>query len=77
MIVYATALLPISLLLVPLGLGGILYLWSALIAGFAYAVAAVLAANQPNTRTSRTLLLTSVLHLPALLGSLLLEKVFA
>lgn len=76
MVVYAVALLPISLMLVPLGYGGALYFWAALSAGFGYIAAAANAARRPGARTSRTLLLTSVLHLPVLLGALLLERTF-
>jgi protoheme IX farnesyltransferase len=74
MIVYAVVLIPTSLLLVPLGFGGTLYFWTALLAGSAYAAMSARAASLPGPRTSRALLLTSVLHLPILLGALLLER---
>jgi protoheme IX farnesyltransferase len=77
MIVYAAALVPISLLLVPLGLAGSLYFTCALLAGAAYLAAAFDASRNPGMRSSRTLLLASVLHLPIVLGSLLIERVFA
>jgi len=77
MITYALVLIPVSLLLVPIGLAGGFYFVSALVAGFAYLAAAVIAARDPNQRTSRRLLIVSVLHLPVLLGSLLFERILA
>lgn len=77
MTVYAMMLIPTSLLLVPLGLAGTLYFASALVAGIGYLIAAARAARDPCDATARKLLLASVLHLPVLLGALLVEKVFA
>jgi protoheme IX farnesyltransferase len=77
MVVYALVLIPVSLLLAPLGLAGGFYFGCALFAGIAYVVAAVRAARDPGPRAARTLLIVSVLHLPVLLGSLLLERILA
>jgi protoheme IX farnesyltransferase len=77
MVVYALVLLPVSLLLVPLGLAGGFYYLCALVAGVAYVAAAVNAARDSGARAARTLLIASVLHLPVLLGSLLLERILA
>lgn len=77
MVVYAMILVPISLLLVPLGLAGTLYFVCALIAGAAYLTAATRAAKDTSDSCARKLLLTSVLHLPLLLGALLIERIFS
>jgi protoheme IX farnesyltransferase len=77
MVVYALVLIPVSLLLAPLGLAGGVYFTCALLAGTAYVIAAVKAARDPGARAARALLITSVLHLPVLLGSLLLERIVA
>jgi protoheme IX farnesyltransferase len=77
MVVYAMMLIPTSLLLVPLGLAGTLYFASALLAGAAYLLAAARAAADPSDTCARGLLLASVMHLPFLLGTLLIERVFA
>lgn len=77
MVVYAMMLVPISLLLVPLGLAGTLYFVCALIAGGAYLTAAARAAKDTSDSCARKLLLTSVLHLPLLLGALLIERIFS
>jgi protoheme IX farnesyltransferase len=77
MVVYALVLIPVSLLLAPLGLAGGVYFTSALVAGLAYVAAALRAARDPGVRAARALLIASVLHLPLLLGSLLLERIIA
>jgi protoheme IX farnesyltransferase len=77
MVVYAAILVPISLLLVPMHLAGTLYFVSALLAGIAYLLAATNAARNPSDASARRLLLTSVLHLPLLLGALLVERMFS
>lgn len=77
MVLYAVALIPVALLLVPLGLAGHLYFASGLLAGGAYLAAAIAAARSPGRKTARTLLLVSVFHLPVLLGALLAERCFA
>jgi len=77
MVLYALVLIPVSLMLAPLGLAGGLYFACALVAGTAYVLAALGAARDPAPRAARTLLIASVLHLPVLLGSLLLERILA
>jgi len=77
MVVYALVLIPVSLMLVPLGLAGGFYFACALAAGTAYVLAALRAARDPAPRAARTLLIASVLHLPVLLGSLLFERILA
>jgi protoheme IX farnesyltransferase len=77
MVLYAAALLPVSLSLCPLGLAGEAYFWTALTAGLAYLGASLWAAVQNDTASARRLLLTSVLYLPVLFGGLLLDRVFA
>jgi protoheme IX farnesyltransferase len=69
-VTYALALIPISLLPRQLGLAGDAYFAVALALGLAYLAAAWAFQRDESRRTARWLLLTSLVYLPALFGSL-------
>ena len=71
-VVYALALLPVSLAPPLCGIGGPLYLITALALGLTYLYAGVSWGRNRNTRGARRLLLTSVAYLPLLFGALVL-----
>jgi protoheme IX farnesyltransferase len=75
MVLYAAALLPVSMSVSLLGLAGEAYFWTALVAGLAYLSASAWAAFRNDVASARRLLLTSVLYLPVLFGGLLLDRV--
>lgn len=66
-ILYATALLPVSLLPVVLGLGGTTYFMGALALGLAFLAYSVAFSVSFSAISARRLLLASVVYLPALL----------
>jgi len=70
-LVYAVAVLPVSLWLHALGLGGRYYLAAAVPLGLGFAGAAAWAAWRPSRASSRTLLLASVTYLPLILAALI------
>ncbi len=74
-LLYALALLPISLWLPALGLGGRIYGFCALGLGLAFAGVAAWAARRPSRASARALLLASVSYLPLLLGVLVADHV--
>lgn len=71
-VVYALALLPVSLAPPLCGLGGPGYLFTALILGLIYLYAGVSWGRERSTRGARRLLLTSVVYLPLLFGAMVL-----
>lgn len=71
---YAVALIPISLWLHSLGLGGRVYVFAALPLGLAFAGVAAWAAYKPSRSSARTLLLASVSYLPLLLAALVADR---
>ena len=73
-VIYALALLPISLWLHALGFGGRFYVAIALALGLAFAGVAVWAAMRPSRSSARVLLLSSVSYLPLLLVALVLGR---
>jgi heme o synthase len=73
-VIYAVALLPISLWLYPLGLGGRVYAVVALVLGLAFAGVAIWAARRPSVASARVLLLSSVTYLPLLLIALVADR---
>jgi protoheme IX farnesyltransferase len=75
MVLYALALIPVSLMTTPLGMTGALYFWAALGVGCLYLAASVQAAWNGGRRAARTLLLTSVLYLPLLFAAMLLDRI--
>jgi len=74
MVLYSLALIPVSLMIVPLQLADALYAVLATLAGSGYVLACV-RANRRRTRTAaRAVLLASVLYLPALSAALLIDR---
>ncbi|HLF57918.1 MAG TPA: heme o synthase [Thermoanaerobaculia bacterium] len=72
-VVWALALVPISLMPSAVGLGGTLYLIGAAAAGSVFVSAAIGFARAPRVESARRLLLTSVFYLPAVLGVLVAD----
>jgi len=77
MVVYAVALAPFALAPALLGLAGSLYFWASLICGIGYVAASVNAALRPDRKSARNLLLTSVLYLPLLFASMLIDRILS
>ena len=73
MLLYALTLIPVSFMLVAAGAAGHLYFWSAAAAGAWYARAAWLAGRDRSREAARSLLLASIVYLPALFGALFVE----
>jgi protoheme IX farnesyltransferase len=73
-LLYAVALLPVSLLPTVLGVTGSVYFWGALVLGILYAVAGGLMLLDANRR-AWWVFLTSIVYLPALLTLAVLDKV--
>lgn len=67
-LLYALALLPVSLMPSAVGITGAVHLVGALIFGGLFLASAVLFARRQTVTTARRLLLTSVFYLPALFG---------
>jgi protoheme IX farnesyltransferase len=74
MILYAVAIIPVSLWVVRLGLSGTGYFVAACVLGLGYVAAAVHAAGVPGRERARRLLLVSVLYLPLLFTAMLLDR---
>ncbi len=72
-LIYTLTLLPVSLLPVPLGLGGTAYFWGSIALGAVFLGCATGFAARPNPRTARRLFRCSVAYLPLLLGLLVLD----
>ncbi|HEX2254925.1 MAG TPA: heme o synthase [Thermoanaerobaculia bacterium] len=73
-VLYAAALVPVSLLPVPLELAGGVYFAGALLLSTAYLAASFGFLRRPDMATSRWLLLASVLYLPGVLAVMLLDR---
>jgi protoheme IX farnesyltransferase len=73
MLLYAVTLLPVSWMLIPAGAAGHLYFWCAAAAGLHYVRASWIAGARRTRESARSLLLASVVYLPALFGALFLE----
>jgi len=73
-VVWALALLPVSLMPAAVGLGSGLYLAGAALAGSVFVSAAVGFARSPRVESARRLLLVSVAYLPAVLGVLVADR---
>ena len=73
-LIFCSALLPVSLLPTWLGVTGTAYLIGALILGAGYLYYAVRAAMEKSKREARRLLLASVIYLPLVYGLMLLDK---
>ena len=74
MMLYAAALIPVSLLPSVLGLLGWPYLVGALVAGAGFLAASFAFGMAPEARTARRLLLVSVLYLPVVLGLMVVDR---
>jgi heme o synthase len=74
MVAWCAALLPVSLAPTLLGLAGGVYLAGALLLGLGYLAACFAFARRRDGAAARRLLLTSVLYLPAILASLMLDR---
>jgi protoheme IX farnesyltransferase len=72
-LVWALALVPVSLMPSAVGLAGSLYLVGAALAGSVFVSATVSFARAPRVETARRLLLVSVFYLPAVLGALVAD----
>lgn len=75
MILYAVALIPVSLGLTLLGITGPAYFFGAVVLGLAYALFSFAAAYGAQLRQARRVLLASVTYLPFLQGLMLLDKI--
>ncbi len=73
-VTYTLALLPLTLWLPQLGLGGRRYQGAALALGLLFTVASVRAALRPDRARSRQLLLASVFYLPLLFAAMIADK---
>ncbi len=76
-VLYALALLPVSLLPASLGLAGTTYFAGALVLGVLFAVYSVVFARSMSERAARRLLLASVVYLPALLVVMVLDSLIS
>jgi heme o synthase len=76
-VLWAAALVPLSLLPSALGLTGAVYAGGAFLLGTAYLAASIAFGFRPDRSSARRLLLTSVLYLPALLIVMLVDRLVA
>jgi protoheme IX farnesyltransferase len=74
MILYCSALLPVSLLPTALGMNGLLYFASAVVLGLGYLAFCFVFARQVSRQTALRLMLASVLYLPALLTAMMVDR---
>ena len=71
-VLYLLLLCPVSLLLVPMGIGGKLYLWTALLAGLGFLVVGVQGLRRSaGIRWARNLFKVSLLYLMVVFGAML------
>jgi protoheme IX farnesyltransferase len=73
-VLYATALLPVTLAAGLLAAAGKGYLWGALVLGVAFLACAMLFAWDRSTAAARRLFFASVLYLPLLLGLMVFDR---
>lgn len=76
-VLWAAALVPLSLLPSALGLTGGVYAAGAFVLGLGYLAASIAFGFDPARKSARRLLLTSVLYLPALLVVMLIDRLVA
>jgi heme o synthase len=74
MILYTTALLPVTLAAGILASAGRGYLWGAVVLGAAFLACAVVFAARPNPGAARRVFLFSVIYLPVLLGLMVFDR---
>jgi protoheme IX farnesyltransferase len=75
MVLYAAALLPATLLPVPLHMAGMVYLFCALALGVVFLAFAIRCAASDQRTDARKLFLASILYLPLLLAAMMIDKV--
>ena len=75
-VLYALALVPVSIMPSAVGITGGAYLAGALIFGMAFLAAAALFARRQTVTSARRLLLTSVCYLPAIFGVAVFDHLF-
>lgn len=75
-VLYALALLPVSMMPSAIGVTGAVHLVGALVFGLAFLAAAALFAREQSVTSARRLLLTSVLYLPAVFGVAVVDHLF-
>ncbi len=73
-VVYCLALIPATLLAVPLGMAGGLYLVAAMLLGIGFLAFGIRAARSQSRSDCRLLFLASVVYLPLLLAFLMMDK---
>lgn len=72
MVLYLLLLCPVSLLLVPMGIGGKLYLWTALLAGLGFLLVGIEGLRSSSgVRWARSLFKASLLYLMVVFGAML------
>ena len=76
-ILYCAALVPVSLLPSALGLAGPVYFGGALLLGIGFLASTTRFALDRSVRNARSLMLVSVFYLPAVLGTLVLDRVLS
>ncbi len=74
MVLYATAILPVSLTVSAAGMAGTLYFWSAFVLGLTYIGFSIAAARSMSKTSARQLMLCSVLYLPLLLAAMVVDR---
>lgn len=75
-VIWAAALIPLSLVPTALGLVGSVYAAGALVLGVGYLAASVAFGRRRTGPAARQLLLVSVLYLPGVLGAMLADRLF-
>jgi heme o synthase len=75
MVLYAAALLPVSLLPVLVGVGGRIYTVMALVLGIAFFAFAVSCATKRTRGEARKLFFASIIYLPVVLAILMMDQV--
>ncbi len=74
MILYAAALIPVSLLPSTLGFSGGLYFWGAAVFGLVFLAFSMVFGREQNARSARQLLLVSVIYLPVILFLMVIDR---
>lgn len=74
MILYAAALIPVSLLPSTLGYSGGIYFWGAAVLGLVFLAFSVIFSREQNARSARQLLLVSVIYLPLVLLLMVVDR---
>ena len=75
MVLYATALVPVSLLPVTAGIAGAAYFAIAMMLGLAFLSFSVSCATTRSLPDARKLFFASIIYLPALLGVMMLDRI--